>query len=154
MIIVGTVTPLPAPSGLTPYLIFALGIVTGSVGYCIAQFLMQPILQYVRIRYEIGVCLTVFDNVLDTTNMNEQMKQMQRERRSENRRLSAELHTCFYDLPRLYRFWLKHRKGIKPLSAVRHLRILSTMTDHEKAYDHWEAVKSDLALPAWEQTSQ
>ncbi len=147
-------TQSPAPVDLTPYVIFCLGVVTGSVGYCIAQFLLQPILRYIRIRSDISVCLTVFDDALNTKGMNERMKKKQDERRLENRRLSAELHTSYHDLPRLYRLWLKHIRKVKPLSAVRHLRILSTMTDDERAYDYSQAVKTDLALPPWEQTPE
>lgn len=112
-----------------------LGIMAGGVSYLVANFWMNPLLRYLDIKHQVTSDLVFYANVIDASNLNEEMQQRRVERQDQNRKHAAEIRTSYYRLPWWYRFYLRTLTTEDPVCASRMLIGLSNsgeVVDGEK----------------------
>lgn len=122
-----------------------IAVVTGTLGYFLTTFWMKPIIRYRELRNKILSDLIFYAQVVNADGLNERMKKLYEERIESNRRLSAELTTCFLELPRWYKWWLRHG-GQLPERAATDLIGFSNTTDYEAAAKRVERIKAALGI--------
>ena len=123
-----------------------IGIMSGAIGYWVSTFVMQPMLRFWDLRNKVLRDFIYYAQVINADGLNEDMKQLYRERVLSNRKASAELAAAILDLPSLYLFYLK-RKGQVPAEAAKHLIGYSNNTDHDQAYRVETHIRRHLGLP-------
>lgn len=100
--------------------IFVGGLLIGAAGYFIATFMVEPILQYHRIRHQVISDLIFYANSFRYPIEEPDDAKVVAERRQVNRRHAAELVANYHQLPFLYRVCLKFR-GQDPSRAASEL---------------------------------
>lgn len=124
-------------------LISAIGIVFGALGYWIANFWMKPILQYRELRAKVYADFIFYAQVINSEDLNQQMKDLYLQRVTANRRNSADLAACINDLPSWY-IWGLTIRGIAPKNAITLLIRYSNTTDFEQAHRTMKAIEKAL----------
>lgn len=122
-----------------------IGIATGTIGYWIATFWMQPILRYKELRLRVFSDLIFYANSVIADGMNESVKESCMRRIDSNRRHSAELTACYEILPFWYKFWLKSR-GYEVENAARNLIGYSNTPNYDDAVKRVNAIKTALGF--------
>lgn len=123
-----------------------VGVVTGAVGYWVANFWMQPILNYRALRARVHADFIFYGQVVNAEGLNERLQEMYKQRIAANRRNSADLAACISDLPAWYRLLIRI-KGQNPERAVANLIGFSNTTEFEAAARHAAAVRNSLDIP-------
>ena len=123
-----------------------LGIIAGGAGYLVVKFWMEPLLRYVKIKHEVASDLIFYANVIDATNLNEEMQDRKRHRQESNRRHAAEIRACYYSLPIWYRFYLK-KVGEDPISASKALIGLSNSNEYVHGENFIDRLGKALRMP-------
>lgn len=127
------------------FIIVLISIFAGASGYLLATFWFQPILRYREIKHHVFSDLIFYANAINAEGMNEIMKQRMEQRVESNRRHSAELTSCYKDLPLWYRKWLE-RNGEKPMEAANHLMGLSNTYEYDPADKRIVKIKEHLKI--------
>lgn len=122
-----------------------IGIATGTMGYWIATFWMQPILRYKELRLQVFSDLIFYANAVIADGMNESVKESYMRRINSNRRHSAELIACYAVLPSWYKILLKY-KGHDILTAARNLIGYSNTPNYDDAEKRVNAIKKSLSF--------
>lgn len=123
-----------------------IGIFSGAVGYWFSTFSVQPILRFRQVRARVHSEFIFYAQVIKSDNLNDEMRQLHRERIRSNRKSSADLSAAYVELPGWYRRYLNWR-GRRPEDAVRHLIGYSNTFDYDDAHKLEEKVKNALDLP-------
>ena len=123
-----------------------IGILAGAVGYWFATFSVQPILRFREIRARVHSEFIFYAQVINADNLNDEMKELHRERIRSNRKSSAELSAAYIELPGWYRRYLRWR-GRRPEEAVKHLIGYSNTYDYDDAHSLEDKIKKALDLP-------
>ena len=122
-----------------------VGVITGAAGYWIANFWMQPILNYRALRSRVHADFIFYAQVVNANGFNQRLQDLYEQRIVSNRRNSAELAACAADLPRWYKQWLKF-KGQNPELAITNLIGFSNTTDYEAAAKHAAVIRRALGI--------
>ena len=122
-----------------------IGLVAGAAGFMLATFWFQPILHFRRIRSQIMSDLVFYANAINTTDMNDTMKERMWKRVEANRRHSADLAANYVELPKLYIRYLSWR-GIFPDRAVSDLMGLSSTFEWEAASKRVDNIQQHLNI--------
>lgn len=122
------------------------GILAGAVGYWFATFSVQPILRFREVRARVHSEFIFYAQVIKADNLNDEMKELHRERVRSNRKSSAELSAAYIELPGWYRNYLTFR-GRRPEAAVSHLIGYSNTYDYGDAHKLEDKIKKALDLP-------
>lgn len=122
-----------------------VGLVGGAVGYLLTIFFMRPILRYGELRQQILSDLIFYAQVVNADGLNEEMKKRYYARVEANRRHSADLTACYFELPWVYRQWLRI-KGHCPETASVQLMGFSNTTDYDKADKRIQKIKECLGF--------
>ena len=128
------------------FLAMIIGLIAGSFGYRFTTFHMQPILRYRGLRNKVLMNFIYYAQVINAENLNDEMKQLHRDRILENRKSSAGLFAAIQDLPLWYSYYLK-KKGLKPEQAAKHLIGYSNTTEYKNADKLEKAIRNKLGLP-------
>lgn len=123
-----------------------IGISAGAVGYWFATFSVQPILRFREVRARVHSEFILYAQIIKADNLNDEMKELHKERIRSNRKSSAELSAAFIELPGWYRRYLNWR-GRRPEEAVRHLIGYSNTYDYDDAHKLEDKIKKALDLP-------
>lgn len=123
-----------------------IGVVFGAIGYWVSTFWMQPIVRYRSIISKVHEDFILYAQVVNASDLNEDMQKLHRERILENRKSSARLSASFLELPKWYKLFL-HLKGFNPMNAAKNLIGYSNTVDYEKSSDLQKLVRMDLGLP-------
>ena len=107
---------------------------------------MQPILRYRNIRNQVLVDFVYYAQVINADGLNEDMKELFRQRNLANRKASAELQAAVLDLPGWYSSCLK-RQGLNPKQAAKHLIGFSNTTEYEPSHKLEDVIRKHLGLP-------
>jgi len=127
------------------FLITIFSIFCGAVGFLFTNFWFQPILRYRQIKSQIISDIVFYANAINPENLNDEMKQRVIDRMVSNRKHSADLTACFYNLPSFYRFYLRKR-GEKPDFASREFMGLSNTTEYESANRRIDKIQELLKI--------
>ena len=121
--------------------------VTGAAGYCITNFVMQPILHYKKVRQETACELIIFANAIAALPSDKDVQQTRVfERMTAQRKRSAELLAAYVCLPRPY-IYLLHWLGENPADAASELLGLSNTSDQKDGVMRMQNVQRLLRLP-------
>jgi len=123
-----------------------IGIVAGAFGYWFTTFFMQPILRFRNLRNKVLMDFIYYAQVINADGLNDEMRNLYRERILANRKLSAELSAAFLDLPFLYLSYLKYKKH-NPAEAARHLIGFSNTTEYDQSHKVESLIRRQLGLP-------
>jgi len=123
-----------------------IGIVAGAFGYWFTIFFMQPILRFKNLRNKVLMDFIYYAQVINADGLNDDMKNLYRERVLENRKSSAQLSAAILDLPSWYLSYLKY-KNLNPSEAVRHLIGFSNTSEYDKSTKFESAIRRQLGLP-------
>jgi hypothetical protein len=123
-----------------------IGIGAGAFGYWFSTFSVQPILRYKNVRNQVLIDFVYFAQVVNADGLNDEMKDLYRQRVLANRRSSAALRAAILDLPGWYTFYLAMR-GRKPNDAARHLIGFSNTTEYENSHKLQDVILRALGLP-------
>jgi len=123
-----------------------IGIGAGAFGYWFSTFAVQPILRYRDVRNQILIDFVYFAQVVNADGLNDEMKELYRQRVLANRRSSADLQAAILDLPGWYKLYLAMR-GRKPNDAARHLIGFSNTTEYEQSHNLQAVIRRALGLP-------
>lgn len=123
-----------------------IGILAGAVGYWFSTFSVQPILRFREIRARVHSEFIFYAQVIKADNLNDEIKELHRERIRSNRKSSAELSAAYIELPGWYRHYLRWR-GLRPEEAVRHLIGYSNTYDYDDAHSLEGRIKKAQDLP-------
>lgn len=118
----------------------------GAAGYLFATFSVQPILRFRKIRARVHYEFIFYAQVINSNNLNDEMKELHRERIRSNRKSSAKLSAAYIELPYWYRRCLASRK-LRPEEAARDLIGYSNTYDYENANILEEKIRKYLDLP-------
>ena len=121
------------------------GALAGAIGYWISTFWMKPILQYRELRMKVFADFIFYAQVVNADGLSDRMKELYEGRVESNRRNSADLAACLYELPRWYK-WRLSQKGQSPDRAVDHLIGFSNTTDYETAEKFIGSIKGALGI--------
>ena len=128
---------------MNEFFIFILGIAAGGIGYLLVTFWFSPIIRYRTAKHKILSDLIFFANVINADNLSELLKERFYKRIEADRRHSAELTACFFEMPSWYIKWLEFR-GEKPQKASQELMGLSNTFDNDSAHLRIEKIKNHL----------
>lgn len=123
-----------------------LGIIAGSFGYWFTTFCMQPIIRYRDLRNQVLMNFIYYAQVVNAEGLNEEIKDMYRQRVHANRKLSAQLSASIMDLPWWYLAYQKIRK-LNPKDGAKHLIGYSNTTEYDQAEKVENAIRRKLGLP-------
>lgn len=124
-----------------------IGIGAGAFGYWFSTFSVQPILRYQNVRNQVLMDFVYLAQVVNADGLNDEMKELYRQRVLANRRSSAALKAAILDLPGWYKFYLAMR-GRKPNDAARNLIGFSNTTEYESSHRLQAAILRALGLPS------
>ncbi len=102
-----------------------IAITTGALGYLFTTFWMRPVIRYGELQSKVLADLIFYAQVVNADGLNERMQKLYEQRVEANRKLSAELTTCYLELPAWYKWWLR-RKGHLPERAATDLWVSQT----------------------------
>jgi len=131
-----------------PFFALLGAAVTGAIGFYLANFVMQPILFYRRIKQDTASDLIVYANAIapgpgsNTVALHTRVE----ERRSAQRRRSAELTAVYITLPKPYKMILKQRDEY-PEDAASELLGLSNTMNYAAATERVRKIQTLLKLP-------
>lgn len=126
--------------------IFFGSLFFGVIGYLIATFAIEPILQYHRIRHQVTSDLVFYANSFQYPIQEAEDAKVLAERRQVNRRHAAELVANCHRLPFLYKAaWLKIR-GQDPSRAASELIGLSNAVMLQQAEPRIRAIEKALGI--------
>ena len=123
-----------------------IGIMAGVTGYWFTTFSVQPILRFRDLKNKTLMEFIYYAQVVNADRLNEEMKNLYRERCLANRKTSALLSAAVLDLPWWYLFYLKRGK-LDPGEAAKHLIGYSNTTDYGEADKKEWAIRQKLGLP-------
>jgi hypothetical protein len=123
--------------------IFILGLIAGGLGYLLVTFWFSPIIRYRNVKHEILSDLIFFANVINAGGLSARLKDRLDRRIEANRRHSAELTACFFELPLWYKKWME-RKNENPQEASQELMGLSNTYDFNSADNRIVRIKKSL----------
>jgi hypothetical protein len=123
-----------------------IGIVSGALGYFFTTFIMQPILRFRDVKNQILMDFIYYAQVVNADGLNDDLKDLFRQRVLANRKASAQLSAAIGDLPWAYALLLK-LQGRRPLQAASHLIGYSNTTDYEASNKLESSIRHQLGLP-------
>jgi len=126
-------------------LILILSLALGGCGYLITTFWMAPMLRYLQIRHSVTSDLVFFANVIDSTNLNENLIIKHEKGTEVFRKHAAEMIASFSQLPIWYRviLWIKNEN---PIEASRNLIGLSNSNNWRDAVPCIQILKKKLRI--------
>ncbi len=113
------------------FIFFLLSVIFGAFGFIATRFYFQPILKYKELKFQINSDLIFYKNAIThkplkfDVDFNKRLEQKVLNRMDANRRHSADLDSCCYDVPFFYLIW----KGEHPDKASVKSMILSNTID-------------------------
>ncbi|MCX6928268.1 MAG: hypothetical protein NT154_34420 [Verrucomicrobia bacterium] len=120
---------------------------TGTAGYCVANFWMQPIIYYRKARQDTARELIVYANAISPGAGTGQAAQDRVQKRMAGQReRSADLTAAYVCLPWWYKRWLQ-AFGENPADAAGELLGLSNTTDWKDGAERMQKVQKLLRLP-------
>lgn len=122
-----------------------LGLLGGVLGYLIITFCFRPILRYREIRDQVVSDLVFYADATNAEGLNENMQTKVWNRVESNKRHSADLLACHFNLPTMYKWYLRMRKEY-PDVAGKEMMCLSNTFDHEAAAKRVDAIKKYLRI--------
>lgn len=130
---------------MNEFFIVLISIVSGALGYLIANFWIRPILRYRDVKYQVLSDLIFYASAINADGMNEKIKDRVSHRIEANKRHSADLMACYLDIPFWYKWFLKKLKE-SPESAATQLMGLSNTAEHETADKRINKIKEHLRI--------
>lgn len=122
-----------------------IAITTGALGYLFTTFWMRPVIRYGELQSKVLADLIFYAQVVNADGLNERMQKLYEQRVEANRKLSAELTTCYLELPAWYKWWLR-RKGHLPERAATDLLGFSNTSEYDAAGRRVERIKAALGI--------
>lgn len=122
-----------------------IGLLGGALGYLLTTFYVRPVLRYGELRQQIISDLIFYAQVVNADGMSEEIKNRYHARVEANRRHSADLTACYFELPWLYRRCLKI-KGHCPETVSTQLMGLSNTSDYDQADLRVKKIKKCLGI--------
>lgn len=130
---------------MNEFIIVLISILSGILGYLIANFWMRPILRYRDVKHQVLSDLIFYASAINADGMNEKIKDRVSQRMEANKRHSSDLTACYIDMPVWYKWFLKKLKESPELAATQ-LMGLSNTSDHETADKRINKIKEHLRI--------
>ncbi len=130
------------------YIIVFMGFIVGALGFISSRFYFLPILKYKELKFQINSDLIFYKNAIThkflkfDEDLDTRLKQKVLDRMVADRRHSADLRSCCYEVPLFYLvLWGEH-----PKKASKKFMILSNTNDPFEADKLIDEIRNHLKI--------